>query len=159
MKRDKNSHKNTLHKSLLGIIFESLPFDLFVIGEDGRYIMQNTTCRKHWGEVIGKRPEDVAPDKETLNVWQKNNKKAFSGKTVKGEVTFNIKGQENTFPDPNEVCSLNTWLQKIGVELVLVGCKGPRKSINIKNNGIKVIFCSACLTPNEMVSLYLKGII
>jgi predicted Fe-Mo cluster-binding NifX family protein len=71
----------------------------------------------------------------------------------------NIKGQENTFPDPNEVGSLNKWLHKIGVELVLVGCMEPRKSMNIKNNGINVIFCSACLTPNEMVKLYLKGII
>ena len=71
----------------------------------------------------------------------------------------NIKDRENTFPDPNEVSSLNTWLQKVGVELVLVGCMEPRKSMNIKNNGIKVIFCSACLTPDEMVTLYLKGII
>jgi predicted Fe-Mo cluster-binding NifX family protein len=70
-----------------------------------------------------------------------------------------IKGQENTFPNPHEVSSLNAWLQKIGVELVLVGCMEPRKSMNIKNNGIKVIFCSACLSPNKMVKLYLKGII
>lgn len=70
-----------------------------------------------------------------------------------------IKGQENTFPNPHEVSSLNTWLKKIGVEVVLVGCMEPRKSMSIKDNGIKVIFCSACLSPNEMVKLYLKGII
>jgi predicted Fe-Mo cluster-binding NifX family protein len=70
-----------------------------------------------------------------------------------------IKSQKNTFPKPHEASSLNTWLQKIGVELVFVGCMEPRKSMNINNNGIKVIFCSACLSPNDMVKLYLKGIL
>lgn len=70
-----------------------------------------------------------------------------------------VKGQENTFTDPQQVSSLNTWLQNMGVELVLVGCMEPRKSMRINNNGIQVIFCSACLSPNEMVKLYLKGII
>ena len=30
---------------------DSLPFDFFAIGTDGRYIMQNATSRERWGEI------------------------------------------------------------------------------------------------------------
>lgn len=73
---------------------ESLPFDFFALGKDGRYIMQNSVCRENWGDVIGKFPEDVAKDEKTREIWKTNNDKAFSGETVEGEVCFDIKGQE-----------------------------------------------------------------
>ncbi|MHC4738845.1 MAG: MASE3 domain-containing protein [Planctomycetota bacterium] len=65
---------------------ESLPFDFFLIEKDGRYAMQNAICRRHWGDIVGKRPEDICPDKHTLELWQKNNRRAFAGEVVKEEV-------------------------------------------------------------------------
>ena len=65
---------------------ESLPFDFFLIEKDGRYAMQNAVCRRHWGDIVGKRPEDICPDKQTLELWQKNNRRAFAGEVVKEEV-------------------------------------------------------------------------
>ena len=65
---------------------ESLPFDFFAIGHDGRYIIQNEVCRRHWGDVLGKRPEDVAPDPDTLTLWTSNNARAMAGETVRAEV-------------------------------------------------------------------------
>jgi PAS domain S-box-containing protein len=76
---------------------ESLPFDVFAIDETGRYFMQNATCTEHWGDVIGKRPEDVAPDKETRALWKKNNRQAFAGEVVTGEVRMSPKGEERFF--------------------------------------------------------------
>ncbi|MFX1497655.1 MAG: PAS domain S-box protein [Promethearchaeota archaeon] len=73
---------------------ESLPFDFFAIGKDGRYIMQNSVCRENWGDVIGEFPENVATDERIRRIWKGNNIKAFSGETVEGEVWFDIKGQE-----------------------------------------------------------------
>ena len=70
---------------------ESLPFDFFVIGRDGRYIMQNATLRRHGGDVIGKFPRDVALDKETLALWEQNNQRAFDGETVRGEEVIHLK--------------------------------------------------------------------
>jgi PAS domain S-box-containing protein len=71
---------------------ESLPFDFFVIGRDGRYSMQNATCRRHGGgDVVGKFPRDVALDKETLALWEKNNQRAFNGETVRGEEVIHLK--------------------------------------------------------------------
>lgn len=76
---------------------ESLPFDVFIIGEDGRYVLQNQTCIRHWGNVVGKRPEDVAPDEETRRLWRNNNQRAFAGEIVAGEVSVKISGEDLNF--------------------------------------------------------------
>jgi len=65
---------------------ESLPFDFFLIEKDGRYAMQNTVCKQHWGNIVGKCPEDIFHDKHTLELWQRNNRRAFAGEVVKEEV-------------------------------------------------------------------------
>jgi len=67
---------------------ESLPFDFFLLGEDGRYVMQNSACRQTWGDIIGLRTEDVCPDARTLALWQSNNRRAFAGEVVQGEVVL-----------------------------------------------------------------------
>jgi len=73
---------------------ESRPFDFFIIDKNGCYVTQNRKCRENWGNVIGKTPENVAPDKEKLKLWQKNNRLAFSGKTVDEVVDMDIKGRQ-----------------------------------------------------------------
>ena len=54
--------------------------------QDGRYVMQNSACIEGWGDVIGHRPDDVAPDAKTLALWQSNNRRAFAGEIVEDEV-------------------------------------------------------------------------
>ena len=68
---------------------ESIPFELFTIGRDGRYIIQNSACNKLRGDIVGKTPAQVAPDRETLALWEKNNRRAFSGETIREEVKVN----------------------------------------------------------------------
>ena len=76
-------------KAMFRAIVESLPFDVFVLNLNNRYILQNSICRKSWGDLIGKSPENVAVDKNTKDLWLKNNRLALSGETVKGEVVYN----------------------------------------------------------------------
>ncbi len=73
---------------------DSVPFDLFLIDAEGRYAMQNVACRQRWGDVVGKRPEDVAPDPECRALWQRNNRKAFAGEVVEDEIKFSLHGEE-----------------------------------------------------------------
>lgn len=72
----------------LRTVVESLPFDFFLIGPDGRYVMQNAACKRNWGDGVGKRPEDICSDERTLALWQANNRRAFAGEVVEGEVAF-----------------------------------------------------------------------
>ncbi|MFX0100263.1 MAG: PAS domain S-box protein [Candidatus Hodarchaeota archaeon] len=76
---------------------ESLPFDFYILDEDEHCVMQNSVSNKSWGDVIGKKPQDVAPDEETLRLWSENNKRAFSGEIVEGEVAFKIDGKDRFF--------------------------------------------------------------
>jgi PAS domain S-box-containing protein len=71
---------------ILQATIECLPFEFFAIGLDGRYMLQNATLREHYGDALGKRPEDYASDEATLRLWLDNNRRAFAGERVEGEV-------------------------------------------------------------------------
>ena len=81
----------TKREAQLRATIESLPFDFFAIDETGHYILQNTSCRENWGDLIGKRPEDVAVSDEVRMLWLDNNRRAFEGETVEEEVQYPIK--------------------------------------------------------------------
>ena len=80
----------------LSTLIASLPFELFGIARDGRYFLQNEVCRKHWGDFIGKKPKEVANDQNTLDIWLDNNRRAFAGEIVKGEIELMI-GDEKRY--------------------------------------------------------------
>lgn len=65
---------------------ESIPFELFTLDRNGRYVIQNSACKKLRGNIVGKTPAQIAPDKETLALWEVNNRRAFSGETIREEV-------------------------------------------------------------------------
>ena len=67
---------------------ENLPFDFWAIGPDGRYVMQNWASIQHWGNRLGTRPDEVALDPATLALWQEQNRRAFAGETIEGEITY-----------------------------------------------------------------------
>ncbi len=71
----------------------SLPFDFFELDKNERYIMQNSTCNEHWGDVVGKTPSEVTNDEKILEIWRDNNRRAFLGETVEGEVYFIINNE------------------------------------------------------------------
>jgi PAS domain S-box-containing protein len=73
-------------QSLLSTVIESIPFEFWAIGQDGRYMLVNSVCVNHYGNILGKKPEDICDDPETLSIWQENNRNAFAGKLVKGDV-------------------------------------------------------------------------
>jgi PAS domain S-box-containing protein len=75
-------------QAMLRAAVESLPFDFWAIGPDGRYCLQNAAAKAGWGDLIGKRPEEVGVSKETLAIWMENNRRALSGQLVRGEVTY-----------------------------------------------------------------------
>ena len=85
-----SSEKLRQNEAKFHTAIESLPFGFFMINKDGYYVMQNTVCKENWGNIIGKRPEDVANSKDTLAIWKENNLRAFSGEIVKSEIELKI---------------------------------------------------------------------
>ena len=84
-------------RATLAAAIECLPFEFFAIGADGRYMLQNATLREHYGNAIGKRPEDYAHEESTRQLWLDNNRRAFAGERVEGEVEAHISGETRTY--------------------------------------------------------------
>ena len=89
----------SLHESeaRLRAAIESLPFDFFMLDTDGRYIMQNSACRANWGNLIGRRPSDSDADAQTLGLWEENNRRAFAGEIVEGDVVLEPHGKRGHY--------------------------------------------------------------
>ena len=79
-------------QALLQSAIESIPFDFFALNADGRYILQNSTCKDRWGELIGKRIDDIKVGEENLALWRRNNLLALSGETVAEQVVLEVDG-------------------------------------------------------------------
>jgi PAS domain S-box-containing protein len=82
---------------ILRAAVECLPFEFFAIGPDGRYILQNAVSRQHYGDALGKCPEEVCADKTYLALWLENNRRAFAGERVEGEFETRIGGTTYCF--------------------------------------------------------------
>jgi len=84
-------------KAILNAVLESLPFEFFALARDGRYMLQNAISRSQRGDLIGKRPADVDTDKENVALWLENNRRAFAGERVTGEVQLTLHGEKRDF--------------------------------------------------------------
>ena len=78
---------------ILTAVVDCLPFEFFAIGTDGRYMLVNAVCREHYGDALGKLPEECAPDEATRRLWVENNRRAQAGQRVEGEVEVRRNGQ------------------------------------------------------------------
>ena len=52
---------------------ESLPFDFWICDAAGRYVMNNATCREHWGSHLGQSPTESDVDPEVTRAWAETN--------------------------------------------------------------------------------------
>ena len=95
--REKVETAEAESKLRLRAAIENLPFEFFVIDQSGRYVMQNSVCREHWGDIIGKRPKDLELDENNLVLWLDNNRRAFAGEVVKSEVKLKHQNEERFY--------------------------------------------------------------
>jgi PAS domain S-box-containing protein len=84
-------------QNVLRAAIENLPFDFFAIDVNGCYFLQNSACVKRWGNLIGKRPMDIKLDDAIVNTWIYNNRRALSGKIVRGEVEYTQEGEKRNY--------------------------------------------------------------
>jgi len=101
------------NRAILAAAIDCLPFEFFAIGTDGRYMLQNAVMRDHYGDSMGKCPEDHAPDDYTRQLWLDNNRRAFAGERVEGEVEAHLRGETRTcyniispIRDDGKVCGI-----------------------------------------------------
>ncbi len=81
----------------LRAIFENAPFEFWVRDLEGRCIMQNAAGKRHWGDRIGKRVEESEVSEDVAALWQANNRRAFAGEVVTGEVEYLSDGEPRVY--------------------------------------------------------------
>ena len=82
----------TEQNNILNTIINNLPFDFWVRDEKGEMIKQNNFSYSYWGNQKGKYVETQTVPEQIRQHWIENNKKAYAGELVKGEVTYEIEG-------------------------------------------------------------------
>jgi PAS domain S-box-containing protein len=70
-----------ISEARLRAIIDQLPFDLWAMDDQLRYIMQNATSRQQYGDVIGKRIEDRHLPAEIEARWLEQDHKVLAGET------------------------------------------------------------------------------
>lgn len=83
----------------LSAAIESMPFDFFILDLDERYVLQNSSSRARWGEVIGKRPRDAAVHRGLAAVWQSKLQRVLSGEVVDEELQLDVGDETRFFRD------------------------------------------------------------
>jgi PAS domain S-box-containing protein len=76
---------------------ESLPFAVFALDTSERYVLQNAACRRQWGDALGKRLDELDVPPDDARLWKRNNRRAFAGEVVSGEVTLTVRGVRRHF--------------------------------------------------------------
>ena len=78
-------------------ILENAPFELWVRDAEGRCILQSAAAQRHWGDRIGQRIEESGVSDAVAAVWRANNRRAYAGEVVEGEVEYVCDGQPRTY--------------------------------------------------------------
>ncbi|HET8705019.1 MAG TPA: diguanylate cyclase, partial [Pseudomonadales bacterium] len=96
---ERKEAENALKKqeSLLRAIVDNTPLEFWARDLEGRCILENAEVVKHWGSMLGSRPEEFDVTEEELAIWLANNARAYAGEVVSNEITYNIEGQERIF--------------------------------------------------------------
>ncbi len=76
---------------------DCLPFDFWVCDAEGRYVLQNATSIRHWGDLRGKLPAESGVPPEVSAMWQQNNARALAGEVVRQRVHHRLDGVDGTF--------------------------------------------------------------
>jgi PAS domain S-box-containing protein len=84
--RKQAERKLRASESLLRATFENAPFEFWARDKNEVCILQNAALRDHWGDLLGRRPQDAGVSPEALAIWRANNRRAFAGEVVKGEI-------------------------------------------------------------------------
>ncbi|MCJ7540522.1 MAG: PAS domain S-box protein, partial [Desulfobacterales bacterium] len=99
---------------------------------------------KNWGNFIGKSPEDITIDKQTKDLWLKNNRLAFSGETVTGEVVYDrLDGGKNFYYNiVSPIFDGNKILGIIGVLIDISNRKYAEEAIRESESKLNAMLAS-----------------
>lgn len=117
---------------------ESLPFEFFALGPDGRYFLQNSFSKIDWGDVIGKTPQQVCPNPEILRDWLENNRRAFAGERLEEDIRMTVGGKEKYYNNRvTPIRSGETIYGILGVNIDITDRKRAEQALQKSNDELE----------------------
>jgi len=103
---------------ILNTIIDCFPFDFWMVNQHNEYIFQSAYSKKLWGEMSGKKVEDLDADSEIKAIWLQNNLNAKNGITTTGEISYTINGKIHHFQNIiTPIYNGNDFIGSIGINI------------------------------------------
>lgn len=80
----------------LSALIESIPCDIWMCDERGRYVIQNAESMQRWGNQLGKTITKLPIDEGTRARWRARGALAFAGESSRGDVSFVLNEETRT---------------------------------------------------------------
>jgi len=113
---DRKIAEQALQKSetLLRTFIDNSPFEIWARDNENVGILENKKQIEHYGSIIGYTPHsDPKIDREILQLWERNNSRAFTGEIIDEEYEFIVKGEPRIFQQI--IFSINENAKIIGI--------------------------------------------
>lgn len=91
---NKENLKRDFESKLIDAVIEYIPFEFYALNKNQEYILENSVCKKNWGDLIGKSVLSIDVDKNILELWLKNNQRALSGESIDEEIEIVKNGRK-----------------------------------------------------------------
>jgi PAS domain S-box-containing protein len=118
---------------------ESLPFDFYIIDENGCFVMQNSTCRKHWGSLVGKKIEDLDIDKKDKKLWDKIRRKVSQGDAFEDEITFRTGGRSGVYYNVTQPIIEGGMISGVlGINIDITALKETEKALKERESELEI---------------------
>ena len=78
-------------------LIDNLPFSFWALDNNLRYTMQNAASRNNYGNVIGKKLEDLEISETLKAKWLQQYKKALGGNILHEEYIRDIDGENESY--------------------------------------------------------------
>ncbi|HEX7583078.1 MAG TPA: PAS domain S-box protein [Prolixibacteraceae bacterium] len=102
LKTTESELRNTVKKlenseSLLRTIIDNAPFEIWTRNKEGFGILENNATIKHFGSILGKKPNMQSILPEASTIWNSNNDKALQRNIIDEECEFDFRGEKKNY--------------------------------------------------------------
>jgi two-component system cell cycle sensor histidine kinase/response regulator CckA len=81
----------------LHALIDNLPIEFWTMDNSHRYAMQNATSLRHYGDLVGKRVDELGLPAEVVARWTEQDQRALAGETIRQEYRREVAGEERVY--------------------------------------------------------------
>lgn len=86
-------------EAILRTAFDNIPFDIWMMNQEGKYFYANPVAEKHWGNTLNKTPEELGLPASVTQGWHETNSRALHGEIVRHDAIYELAGELRYFVD------------------------------------------------------------